>query len=133
MTARGNVRFGEILAWRMSGSRSIQPPEAQNWPTMFVLNDVTTSGSALPELIAAVMSSSEMALTSFTVTFGYALWNRARLSWMALTSCGWLQPCQNVMVTGGSAARSDFTAPGPHAAVVTAATDSTARTRALRR
>src|SRR4051794_14633454 len=133
MTARGNVRFGEIFAWRISGSRSIQSPESQNRPTMFVLNDVTTSGSALPEPIALVMSSSEMLLTSFTVMLGYARWNRARLSSMALTSCGWLQPCQNVMVTGGGAARLDCTAPGPHAVVASAAMDSVTRATALRR
>src|SRR3954454_1475020 len=72
----------------------------QNSPTLVVVNDDTTSGAFDPPARRAwlILSSVTLPVTS-TVMFGLAASKASTLSWIALTSLGALQPCQNLMVT----------------------------------
>ena len=80
-----------------SGLRSISAP-LQNMPTLSVVKDDTTSGPLPPRIPWRILSSATLG-TVLTVMLGCSFWKAAMLSPIAFTSLGWLQPCQNVMVT----------------------------------
>ena len=72
----------------------------QNSPTLSVVNDDTTSGALEPPARSAwLILSSVMLPTAFTWMLGCTFSNASMVDWMAATSLGALQPCQNVMVT----------------------------------
>src|SRR3954462_12315425 len=99
------------------GARSIQAPVGQNVPTLEDVNVLTTSGT-LPLRIAAVILSSTMSPTTFTLTSGcFASYSATRRlnsfsSWVAA-----LQPTQAVIVTGLEALFDSFEPPPPKHAV----------------
>src|SRR5262245_59492562 len=84
----------------MNGVRSTNACEEQNSPTLSVVNDDTTSGALEPPARRAwLILSSVMLPTAFTWMFGNFFSKPSMVAWIALTSLGALQPCQNVMVT----------------------------------
>ena len=96
----GNVSSGSIFDFSRNGARSTKTLEVQNLPTLSVVNDETASGALSPPARSAwLILSSVMLPTTFTWMFGYSFSNASTFSWMALTSLGALQPCQNVIVT----------------------------------
>src|SRR3954465_10976079 len=83
--------------------RSTKAPELQNWPTLSVVNDDTTSGALGPPARSAwLILSSVMLPTTLTWILGFASSNASTVAWMAATSLSALQPCQNVMVVSAS-------------------------------
>src|SRR4029078_9331831 len=98
-----------------NGARSTNACEVQNSPTLSVVNEETASGAlAPPARNAWLILSSVMLPTTLTWMFGCEPSNASMLAWMAFTSLGALQPCQNVMVT--SAFGSSFALPCLHTA-----------------
>src|SRR5262245_29367040 len=85
-----------------SGLRSIMAP-LQKRPTLSVVNDETTSGPLPPRMPCRILASATVG-TALTVMLGWSLLEARLLSAMALTSLGWLQPCQKVIVTFSSGA-----------------------------
>src|ERR1700749_2135727 len=63
-----------ILSRCREGLRSIQPPELQNAPVLSAVNDCATSG-ALPPRVEAMILSSEMPPTTFTLMLGWGCAN----------------------------------------------------------
>ena len=87
----------------MNGVRSAKAPELQNWPTLSVVNDETTSGACGPPARSAwLILSSVIPPTTLTCTFGFASSNASIVAWIAATSLSALQPCQKVMVVSAS-------------------------------
>src|SRR3954470_20660003 len=83
-----------------NGVRSMKACDVQNSPTLSVVNDDTTSGAFGPPARSAwLILSSVMLPTAFTWTLGYFFSNPSIVDWMAATSLGADQPCQNVIVT----------------------------------
>src|SRR3954468_282826 len=82
------------------GLRSMKACELQNSPTLSVVNDDTTSGALDPPARSAwLILSSVMLPTGFTWMLGCAFSKASMVAWIAATSLGALQPCQNVIVT----------------------------------
>ncbi len=72
----------------------------QNSPTLSVVNDETTSGAWEPPARRAwLILSSVMLPTALTWMLGCTFSKASMVDWIACTSLGALQPCQNVMVT----------------------------------
>src|SRR3954453_4529677 len=69
----------------MYGLRSIQPPEPQNAPVLSAVKDCATSGE-LPPRMAAMILSSLMPPTTFTVMLGRAWWNASTACWTTPSS-----------------------------------------------
>src|SRR3954463_4417501 len=86
-----------ILSFDRNGFRSIHAPELQYLPTFADVNELTTSGT-LPLRIAAVILSSLIPPTTFTVTSGCFLSYSATRLLNALSSRA-LQPTQTVMLS----------------------------------
>ncbi len=83
-----------------NGFRSENTFDAQNVPTLSVVNDDTTSGAfGPPARSACLILSSLMLPTAFTWMFGCFASNALMFALIAATSLGALQPCQKVMVT----------------------------------
>src|SRR3954447_25019098 len=82
----------------MYGLRSIQPPELQNAPVLSAVKDCATSGE-LPPRMAAMILSSLMPPTTFTVMLGCAWWNASTACWTTPSS-RLVKPFQSVIVTG---------------------------------
>src|SRR3954453_10463592 len=82
----------------MYGLRSIQPPEPQNAPVLSAVKDCATSGE-LPPRMAAMILSSLMPPTTFTVMLGCAWWNASTACWTTPSS-RLVKPFQSVIVTG---------------------------------
>ena len=98
--AAGNTLTGSTPDFFMKGLRSTKAWEVQNSPTLSVVNDDTTSGALGPPARRAwLILSSVMLPTAFTCTLGYFFSNPSIVAWMAATSLGADQPCQNVIVT----------------------------------
>src|SRR5215510_6837325 len=83
-----------ILSRLRSGARSIQPPDGQYTPTFCDVNELTTSGT-FPERRAAVILSSLIEPTTFTVTSGFLASYSATTFLNSLSSRA-LQPTQMV-------------------------------------
>src|SRR3954464_1419519 len=87
----------------MNDVRSTKAWEEQNSPTLSVVNDETTSGASEPPARRAwLILSSVMLPTAFTWMLGFCFSKASMVAWIALTSLGALQPCQNVIVTSAS-------------------------------
>src|ERR1700712_669714 len=83
----------------MNGVRSTKMCEEQNSPTLSVVNDDTTSGALDPPARRAwLILSSVMLPTTLTWMFGNGPSNASTVAWIAATSLGAPQPCQNVIV-----------------------------------
>src|SRR5439155_9755669 len=89
--------FTSILSFDRNGFRSSQAPELQYWPTFADVKELTTSGT-LPLRIAAVILSSLMPPTTFTVTSECLLSYSATTPLKAFSSAA-LQPTQIVMLS----------------------------------
>src|SRR5882757_4949553 len=82
------------------GARSAKAPEEQNWPTLSVVNEETTSGALSPPVRSAwLILSSVMLPCTLMWMLGCAFSNRATLSLIAFSSLGADQPCQKLIVT----------------------------------
>src|SRR5438093_12831736 len=89
--------FTSILSFDRNGFRSSQAPELQYWPTFADVNELTTSGT-LPLRIAAVILSSLIPPTTFTLTSEFFLSYSATIFLNSLSSRA-LQPTQMVIVS----------------------------------
>src|SRR5262245_14281082 len=93
-----------------NGARSTKTCDEQNWPTLSVVNDDTTSGAFGPPARRAwLILSSVIALTTSTWMLGYSASKSLTVASIAAISLGALQPCQNVIVV--SAFGSSFAPP----------------------
>src|SRR6059058_307236 len=90
--------FTSILSFDRNGFRSSQAPELQYWPTFAEVKELTTSGT-LPLRIAAVILSSLIPPTTFTVTSGWAL-SYSATTFLNTPSSRALQPTQIVSLVG---------------------------------
>ena len=78
----------------------------QNSPTLSVVNDDTTSGPLPLRMPCSSLSSVTFGVDT-TVMLGCSFSKALMFAWIAATSWGWLQPCQNLMVTGSLAFADD--------------------------
>ena len=117
-----------------NGLRSTKAPEVQNWPTLSVVKDDTTSGAFGPPARRAwLILSSVMLPTTLTWMLGFSFSNASTVAWMASTSLSALHPCQKVIVVSASGLSLLPPPPSPVQAATASGSVSAAAMAAMRR